>query len=488
MELRYQRDLYRVEVCCDTEHEEAFFGYPLQMCLRNKIPGILPCHGQTIDGKLSICWDVTSRHTITQVIGEGSLTVELLQRILKALKETMEHMERFLLPCEYLVLKPDCIFLETENDGVGFLCDFGQMKSFHTTFLTFGEYVLEHMDHRNQEAIHLGYGLYRLAVEETFDREAFAGLLKESAAQPETEISPKAYSTPKARVLSAEELPLLHAGLYKEDSAAEETKEQRLRREALQSFFSEEEEKTEGIRWPKKASLLCGLGVLLGLVLMECVVYFRNGRHLSLGWLLAAAAVLVMALGALVVMELCFRWQQSGREKKRAEKTTKKKKNTASEEERENGQGRDTAEVFLKKRSPEENTVQPENTRRSSDETVILSTFMMPSEEKTAFLVCEDGQEFALKGEHWLIGKHRAGVEICLDRPTVSRLHARIFCKEGEYYLEDLNSRNGTRLNGNLLDGGQVRRLEAEDEICFADMRCVFRTGKNVHQLHRPDN
>ena len=107
--------------------------------------------------------------------------------------------------------------------------------------------------------------------------------------------------------------------------------------------------------------------------------------------------------------------------------------------------------------------------------TVVLSARKPSWEEEVAVLICGDGREYALKGEHWLIGKHRTEVDICLDRPTVRRLHARIFCRDGEYYLEDLNSRNGTRLNGNLLDGGQARHLEREDEICFADVRCVFR-------------
>ena len=479
MELRYQRDLYRVEVCCDTEHEEAFFGYPLQMCFRNKIPGILPCHGQTADGKLSICWDVTSRHTIPQIIGEGSLSVELLQRVLKALQETMQNLERFLIPCEYLVLEPDCIYLEAEKDGIDFLCDFGQKQSFHTTLLTFGEYVLEHMDHRNQEAMHLGYGLYRLAVEDTFDREAFERLLRESGTKPEITAYAEVYRDEKPRVLSAEDLPLQRPGANEDISEAEESKEQRLRREALQSFFAENEEETVGILWAKKGSLLCGLGIILGLVLMEGVVYFRNGRHLSPGWLLAGAAVLVMALGALAVMEIFSRWRQraGGNKTTEKKKITEKKKNAVPKANKDTAiwQSKEPQEMLLKKHSLEEKGVQEETIRQVSEETMILSNFMVSSKEKPAVLACEDGQEYALKGEHWLIGKHRTEVDICLDRPTVSRLHARIFCRDGEYYLEDLNSRNGTRLNGNLLDGGQARHLEREDEICFADVRCVFR-------------
>ena len=186
-----------------------------------------------------------------------------------------------------------------------------------------------------------------------------------------------------------------------------------------------------------------------------------------------------MAVGTLAVMELFSRWRWHAGENKTSEKkkTAGKKKNAEPKENIETAvwKSQEPREVILQKNSREEKSIQEESIRQVSEETMVLSKFMVSSQEKPAVLVCEDGQEYALRGEHWLIGKHRTEVDICLDRPTVSRLHARIFCQEGEYYLEDLNSRNGTRLNGNLLDGGQARHLEREDEICFADVRCVFR-------------
>lgn len=41
--------------------------------------------------------------------------------------------------------------------------------------------------------------------------------------------------------------------------------------------------------------------------------------------------------------------------------------------------------------------------------------------------------------------------DIRIDDPSVSRRHARVFCNNGSWVLEDLNSRNGTRLNGRTI-------------------------------------
>lgn len=45
-----------------------------------------------------------------------------------------------------------------------------------------------------------------------------------------------------------------------------------------------------------------------------------------------------------------------------------------------------------------------------------------------------------------------AACEICLAHEMVSRRHARVFMRNGRWHVQDLGSRNGTRLNGELVD------------------------------------
>ena len=57
------------------------------------------------------------------------------------------------------------------------------------------------------------------------------------------------------------------------------------------------------------------------------------------------------------------------------------------------------------------------------------------------------GTLFPLERASAVLGRHPQ-CEIVLESASVSRQHARIALREGHYYLEDLNSRNGTYLNG----------------------------------------
>ncbi len=60
----------------------------------------------------------------------------------------------------------------------------------------------------------------------------------------------------------------------------------------------------------------------------------------------------------------------------------------------------------------------------------------------------------------------------------VSREHAQIILKNGTVYIEDLNSTNGTRINGFALQPNSLYRLRDGDEIEFGRIRMTIRFEK----------
>ena len=60
-----------------------------------------------------------------------------------------------------------------------------------------------------------------------------------------------------------------------------------------------------------------------------------------------------------------------------------------------------------------------------------------------------------------LVGRH-AACDVVLEHPSVSRRHARLSFRDGHWVLRDLDSTNGTRINGRPV----VRcRLEPGDRL-----------------------
>jgi len=65
-------------------------------------------------------------------------------------------------------------------------------------------------------------------------------------------------------------------------------------------------------------------------------------------------------------------------------------------------------------------------------------------------------------------------VEISLERRTISRHHARIFYEGGHYWLRDLESANGTTVNGKRT---RLQILSDGDTVCFGEAKAVFHTA-----------
>jgi pSer/pThr/pTyr-binding forkhead associated (FHA) protein len=64
------------------------------------------------------------------------------------------------------------------------------------------------------------------------------------------------------------------------------------------------------------------------------------------------------------------------------------------------------------------------------------------------------GRTFAL-GDEVTVGR-AAGCQVTLDDSYASQLHARVFARDGTWYVEDLGSTNGTYLNRRKVSGPMV--------------------------------
>ncbi len=74
--------------------------------------------------------------------------------------------------------------------------------------------------------------------------------------------------------------------------------------------------------------------------------------------------------------------------------------------------------------------------------------------------------------QHWIMERDDIKIgrgnecDLTLDERQISRQHIRIFRDDNQFYVEDLNSKNGTWLNGNQMKGTRV--LADGDEIHLA--------------------
>ena len=119
--------------------------------------------------------------------------------------------------------------------------------------------------------------------------------------------------------------------------------------------------------------------------------------------------------------------------------------------------------------SPEEPVWEDKNTQ--------LLTGVSEKEKRCAALesLSKDRGDIEIPYVPFLIGKHREMNDFILDYPTVSRLHLRIDQKEDVYIFTDMNSTNGTTVNGYKLEANETVSVKEGDSIQIAGLNYRFR-------------
>ena len=86
----------------------------------------------------------------------------------------------------------------------------------------------------------------------------------------------------------------------------------------------------------------------------------------------------------------------------------------------------------------------------------------------------ETGEHILLEHFPCYIGSLMEYVDCVIQAEGVSRFHAKIDNKENQYYITDLNSTNGTFLNGCMLNAHEPELLHTGDQLRFANQNFVF--------------
>ncbi|MDZ8089621.1 MAG: FHA domain-containing protein [Nostoc sp. DedQUE12b] len=88
--------------------------------------------------------------------------------------------------------------------------------------------------------------------------------------------------------------------------------------------------------------------------------------------------------------------------------------------------------------------------------------------------------ETPTRGE-WIIGRSPDS-DLILDSPDISRLHAKFFVKNGNYYFSDLGSRNGSIVNGKQAEKDRPYSLSDGDIIRIADYVLILEAVAPVYE------
>ena len=456
MRTEYKRDMNHNYLILYGEDEINTDSYQVRMLVGNVIPSLLKCRIQGMDGRFLVYFDITSKQALSVLYEEKKMGVEDLRLIFGGFVKAMEDAAEYLMNPGQFIISPEYIYTDIEKQEIYFCMMPGYEKDIKEQFQFLTEYILPKIDHQDQDAVILGYGVYKRAMEDSFHLEHIKEeLYKTQGQQGTTTTKAEQMKTESEQRQESEDFNLEEEGFWENEEINQE--------------FVRDGEKSKRLSLPQKtgvivlaAILLCGIAAI---TLMGYLPYLETGTILGIIIVLVACVMLFVYVSKIKKKPGALR---QGREEER----DKPKGITGKVPTDQTDQSQNTIQSVVK--STNKPVAKSSQLHADYGETVVLSAGAVSG---PASLVSKEPGELAtiyINEDLTVIGKLETACDAVISLPTVSRIHAKIKKKEDAYYLTDMNSRNGTAVNGRLLLPDEEYRLEPEDEVDFAQARYIF--------------
>ena len=439
MNAEYKRDLQHNYLILELEQEQIADGYRLQMAEQNEIPGLLHVHSLGRDGRRYLHYEITAKQPLSSFYERRSMQYQDILKLLTDLRDTMEMMQRYLLEPSELLFAPDYIFLGTDRKAA--FCYFPE-KAVPVRITELAEFILKKLDHEEDAAVMLGYRFYQMACEENFSlshgwKELIGNreLCREQEEKQESRLQ-EPEQNKAAEMMEETDPDFAHDYAFEEDLVIHKERRKKKTGKRIDWLF---ERVHPGV-------LLSGLFLL---AVIEILFYFEVIQ------LTEAGGMFFLMLSAEMLINR-FWLSRKQKKKNRRDYETTYEEDLGYEELQQEMYREDEADEI--------------------GETCCLTSLPQQSGLRLIYVAgsAEDGlypDIFLAEESSLSIGKRKGESELVLNSPAVSRIHARLEARGGQYFVKDLNSRNGTYCNGQRLKPQEEREFAEGDQLAFAQLR-----------------
>ncbi len=437
---KYYKD-FRHNFLILKENEREINLYQSRMITENKIKGLLFCRERHIDGERLLYYDITSRQNLASLYEYGHVSLSLVRQIFRQLKAVNEEMSGYLLSENCLLLKPEFVFMDVEKQEFSFL--YFPYEAEENYMLSLVEFLTDRMDAEDREGMDVCYKLLQLIEKEQFVLDEVIQWFEDDL---EAQDSGKCFEeTYKKRQIQH----------YAEEDAWEE--ERGYEKESERELPCQEDSLNRKNKVARlfMVTTLPAAGILYyiyrnGLMAGEKRIYFYAAVVAVVAVFLVCAVYLFMSWAFVEKGLITIPSFGTGKEKEKVEE--RKYRETERYEQEEGG----------------------ERDNRDYGNTVFIP-WMENCENKLYGMGKGNKNHIDLGRLPLTVGKLAGSVDMVIPDQSLSRRHVK-FSREGSRIcMTDLNSTNGTFLNGLRLEPNTSEMLEPGDEIRLGKLKFIYR-------------
>ena len=162
--VEYIKDMYKnyLVLIPIMEEEEKSDDYSSRMIVGNKIQGLLMFEKMILDFHDRYCYDISSKQPIVNVFERGQMDEVQIQKLINGIIETVKEGKRYMLPEGGFILLPEYVYMNVSGFEISLCYLPGYNHNIQEQLSKLLEFVLEKVNHNNQKAIVMSYGLYKL--------------------------------------------------------------------------------------------------------------------------------------------------------------------------------------------------------------------------------------------------------------------------------------------------------------------------------------
>lgn len=486
--MEYQKSLNQNYLVYKNEWGEE--NYELRMLAENHIDHLLPIELRSIDGRDDIYYKVESFQPLSKLYKNREMKLEDVRIILIGLTGAIAAIQEYMLDERHVVLLPEYIFKRTESREVRLLFHPFYEGDIREGVRGFADYLIGRIDHTEQRAVMMGYQFYRIVREDNFIIEDIVNLYQREPKDSmdrckemiqgeddeiDQEISKNEYAktslyTANNEITENNKNYQINKIKNRYNDEINDIKTKNIKNKDIKSKENnnkEIENKDLNISDHKKETNLKKLFVFSVLALMSGIfLCFDIGHYRPdhMAKVILAFILLISVLGVIREIIRHFRnRKEHDLEENRYDSIFSDYENKLHSD-TEDWAKQNNFEIDLMKKNKNEDD-------NSQEEPEIYGrTVLLTADGKIAENILMEkrrGKEIVhhLDEFPYVIGKIKDSVDLVLNDISVSRIHAKLTEENGQVYVQDCNSTNGTYVNGVLLEKEEKIPIEADDEI-----------------------
>lgn len=431
-----------------------------KMIQSNHVGGLLQFHSRQINGIDMYYYNITAKQQLSKLYTYLPIRWEDVEMICKGISLAVSELNRYMLDLEKVILDVDCIYMDAASKELyfayypcGSFCTVNENMptGFQEGVKRLFEYILERFDHTAcKEQLMQLYGIYQRVAQGDYDAERMDELIitQERDERP----SPKQDDN-AALDDSVTQQHKTENGMLVSEDMRQNDHHTSVKIQAIPPQILEDEEETlnqsaaavqKAVKYIAVAAAFVSAAKLLFPQLLP--LPFRPGVSLVIA---VMAAILYFAVSRIP------RYYFERLRIRRVEQPYELERNAQGKEERN--------EVLAGSGGPDE---------KEDKETVLLSEYLNrsdPAAVSLKLLARSDGmKDILVQTLPCLIGGMGERCNCIVKDALISRIHCCIVQDGETYYIEDLNSTNGTFVNGKRLAPNSRIPLKNKDEVQLA--------------------